>query len=103
MKDNFIFGELLDNSSPLLYPTKDINATKIKLLNFLNEYDIFDVDFITYDDVEEDLATPKARKDLIDYLFLVRQAEDGDKEFTNIIDDIIKDIESFDDVRKELI
>ena len=104
MKDNFIFGELLDDSSPLLYPKDiDINDIKIKLLNFLNEYDIFDVDFITYDDVEEDLATPKSRKDLIDYLFLVRQAEDGNEEFTDIIDNIIKDIESFDDVGKELL
>ena len=104
MKDNFIFGELLDDSSPLLYPKDiDINAIKIKLLDFLNDYDIFDVDFITYDDVEEDLATPKARKELINYLFQVRQSEDGNEEFTNIIDDIIKDIESFDDVGKELL
>ena len=103
MKDNYIFGELLDNSSPLFYPKDiDINDIKIKLLDFLNEYDIFDVDFITYDDVEEDLATPNSRKNLIDYLFLVRQAEDGNEEFTNIIDDIIKDIESYD-VGKELI
>ena len=105
MKENYKplnnCGESQKNVTPPSY-TKNPLDIKYKLLDFLNEYDIFDVDFITYDDVEEDLATPKARKELINYLFQVRQSEDGNEEFTNIIDDIIKDIESYD-VGKELI
>ena len=103
MKENYNpdnnYGKSQDNVTSHFY-TKDPLDIKFKLLDFLNEYDIFDVDFITYDDVEEDLATPLARKELIDYLFLVRQAEEGNHEFTNIIDEIIKDIESFDDLER---
>ena len=100
MRDNnFIYGELQESSPPLLYKNKDINTIKIKLLKFLNDYDIFDVDFITYDDVEDNLATPKARQDLIRYLDLVKQAEDDNYEFIEKINEIIKDIESFDSER----
>ena len=103
MKENYnpdnTYGKSQDNVTSPFY-TKNPLDIKYKLLNFLNEYDIFDVDFITYDDVEEDLATPLARKELIDYLFLVRQAEDGNHEFTNIIDEIINDIESFNDLER---
>ena len=103
MKENYnpdnTYGKSQDNVTSPFY-TKNPLDIKYKLLNFLNEYDIFDVDFITYDDVEEDLATPLARKELIDYLFLVRQSEEGNHEFTNIIDEIIKDIEFFDDLER---
>ena len=103
MKENYnsgnTYGKSQNDVTSPFYKKNPLDI-KFKLLDFLNEYDIFDVDFITYDDVEENLATPLARKELIDYLFQVRQAEEGNHEFTNIIDEIIKDIESFDDLER---
>ena len=93
-KNNISHGKL-PNGTSLFY--KNTNDIKLKLLDFLNEYDIFDVDFITYDDVEEDLSTLNARNELINYLSLVKQSEDDNYEFTKIIDEMIKDIESLNE------
>ena len=103
MKENYNldnnYGKSQDDVTSPFY-TKNPLDIKYKLLNFLNEYDIFDVDFITFDDVEDDLATAKSRTELVNYLYLVRQSEEGNNEFTNIIDEIIEDIESFDDLER---
>ena len=99
MITNKNYGKSQENVTSPFYSKNPLNI-KYKLLDFLNEYDIFDVDFITYDDVEEDLATAESRKELINYLFLVRQAEEGNDEFTKKIDEIINDIESFNDLER---
>lgn len=106
MKDNLNNMEPLQNGSSIFPQSnndKDISYIKNKLLNFLNDYDIFDTDFITYDDVEEDLSTSVARKELINYLYLVKHSENNDYEFINKINEIIKDIKSFDNLGKDLI
>lgn len=99
MITNKNYGESQENVTSPFYSKNPLNI-KYKLLDFLNEYDIFDVDFTTYDDVEEDLATAESRKELIVYLSLVKDSEEGNDEFTKKIDEIINDIESFNDLER---
>lgn len=99
MITNKNYGKSQENVTSPFYSNNPLNI-KYKLLDFLNEYDIFDVDFTTYDDVEEDLATAESRKELIVYLSLVKDSEEGNDEFTKKIDEIINDIESFNDLER---
>ena len=99
MITNKNYGKSQENVTSPFYSKNSLNI-KYKLLDFLNEYDIFDVDFTTYDDVEEDLATAESRKELIVYLSLVKDSEEGNDEFTKKIDEIINDIESFNDLER---
>ena len=99
MITNKNYGKSQENVTSPFYSNNPLNI-KYKLLDFLNEYDIFDVDFTTYDDVEEDLATAESRKELIVYLSLVKDSEEGNDEFTKKIDEIINDIESLNDLER---
>ena len=81
-----VLNEIVDNAKDF---SKELTSAESKLLKLENEYDIFDREESSIEQVREDL---KNKDELIDYLNLIKDSEDDNEELQNDIDDVIASI-----------
>lgn len=64
-----------------------------KLYEFLNNYDIFDIDEVSIEQIKKDLKDLKSTQETIIYLKDIQKQENEESEFSNELRNIIKELE----------
>ena len=81
--------------------TPDSQTLVERLHRFLNEYDIYDVDEVTIEEVEKTLSNSKEIRGTIEYFYEILQQEDKDDEFSKELKSLIEELENLEQEKQK--